>query len=158
MSDWYNSCIERVRNIEGKVNMGKRELHILSMLKRVINRCEEFGADGCEECSLNSVLITNFLNSNDSNSFSDFAGMNRIVKQVVKHLHDKHKLNEDNQKQTEYALLGLTFGMAIGIIFNTSNGMVFGSTIILGLIFGLGIGMTIGTLKDISIKKSGKLI
>ena len=152
----YKDKVESLRRAVSSLrqncgNKDRKRLRV-DMLARCVERVIDF-ADGCDKCGDLIVETERVLLQFDTTSNRADQEISRtyqyVLKSMVSHLKDHHKLVSDGHYVGTYMSLGVAMGIPFGLMF---------ANIALGIPIGLCIGTAIGSSMDADAKKKGRVI
>jgi len=152
-SKWYeDTAVEIAQHRDRLTHQGSRK-YKLGLLLRASGRVDTF-ASGCPACRLFQREISRVVEDTDNLSLmSQEQRKNyfQVIKVVVKHLKEEHKLIGQRHNIIAWALIGATIGIVISSGWGTTQ---------IGIGAGVGavIGLAIGIFLYTKSKKEGRLI
>jgi hypothetical protein len=147
-SKWYKATSNKVEQILQSKNNDLIRKFKVDLLKKMVDRVEEFSHQGCEKCetqqqqNINTLIA--MIEDLTKGKQVTFKAYHTVYKETLTHLKKEHGLVEPGQYMNQYLVLGLLFGGA------------FTYFSIYAVSFGLTIGIIIGALLDSDAKKKGK--
>lgn len=158
-SNWLNEKYDRIEELTTDFSMSKYNLLKISFLKRLL---EESGKrkESCPKCQSNLVALEEMIE--EIPHLDDIDHREPYEKKfnaIRKHFHKDHGFIPPYHFSTRWTIGGVLFGVvAATIVSYFVNDKILLDPVLAGSAFGLIVGYLIGSSKEVSYRKTKKII
>ncbi|MDA3929570.1 MAG: hypothetical protein PF541_11470 [Prolixibacteraceae bacterium] len=158
-SDWLNEKYMQIEALTKDFSISKYNLLKISFLKRLLEE-SEIHSTSCLDCKQNLPELEKLIGQIPMLDQIEYrAPYERKFNATRKHFHEKHKFIPPYYFSTRWSIFGvLTGGVIASIVSFYFNSKIQLDPLLAGLALGLIVGYIVGSTKEVSFRKSEKII